>query len=219
MKLTPLRYANIPPPMCLHELQLAHEAQDISINSPTGVVAVLTNEEVEIFSQNPRKKGETPVRQGSISLSAIEGDPLQIVVTNDRLFLLVHGRDNIPRIYVSRIAIEDSTDLSWEQCNTDRPISSIFCDLTQDLVCAEAPDGEIYGLASYRFQSLPGKLPEYCPWVEVVQVGTKVSITINFYHLLIARSLYSDSPPEGCCMQAISFWLRTVHHSLRLQHT
>jgi hypothetical protein len=176
--------------MCLHELQLTHEAQDISINSMIGVVGVLTNKDVEIFSHNPRKKkGETPVCQGSISLSDIEGDPLQIIITNDaRLFFLVHGRNNIPRVYVSRIAIEDTIEsLDWQQCGSDRLIiSRIFCDLKQDLVYAEGTDGTIYSFhsSSNRFQVSSVKLPEFCPWIEVVPVGSKVrKSTANFFHL------------------------------------
>ena len=177
LKLTPLRYANMPPPMCLHELQLANEAQDISMNSVLGAVAVLTNEEVEIFSQNPRRTKATPVLQRSISLSDIEGEPLQVTITDDgRVFLLEHDCGNISRLHVTRIVEESTQDLSWEVCDTDQlALSRIFCGLNQDLVFTEAPNGEIYDLtsASNRVLSV-GKLPEFCPWVEVVGVGSKV---------------------------------------------
>ena len=177
LKLTPLRSANIPPPMCLHELQLANEAQDISINSILGALVVLTNENVEIFSQNPRRTKATPVLQHSISLSGIEGVPLQVTVTDDgRVFLLEHGCDNISRLLVTRVAEESTEDLSWDAYDTHHvALSSIFRGLNQDLAFSEAPNGEVYDFSSTpnRFLSV-GKLPELCPWVEVVRIGSRV---------------------------------------------
>lgn len=175
LKLTPLRYANIPPPLSLHELQLAHEAQDVCINSALGTVAVLTMENVEVFSQNTRRKRATHVLQRMISLSSIGGEPLQVATTDDgRVFLLEHGRDNLSHVHVARWTEDSSPDLAWEVCVTNgHPISSIYCGLT-GLVCAEGPNGEIYDLASSNRLLPSAKLPDHCPWVELVRVGSKV---------------------------------------------
>jgi elongator complex protein 1 len=164
--------------MSLHELQLAHEALDVSINSLTGFGAVLTDGAVEIFSQNPHKKKGLPVRRGSISTSTVEGQLLQITAADDgRLFLLAHDRENISRVYISHIVGNEAVeDLSWEVCDTgELAVSSIFCGLNRELVCGEAHNGELYDLSSSPNRSPSiGKLQEFCPWVEVVNVGSKV---------------------------------------------
>lgn len=49
LKLTPLRVANVPPPMALHEVELTDNAVDVAINSDNSRIAVLHEASVSIY--------------------------------------------------------------------------------------------------------------------------------------------------------------------------
>ena len=65
LKLTPLRLANVPPPMALHELSLPHKALDVSVShgslsAHSLRIAVLHAESLSIYDWDPTAKHPTP---------------------------------------------------------------------------------------------------------------------------------------------------------------
>src|SRR5207248_1297199 len=55
LKITPLRLANVPPPMALLEIPLRHKAVDVAFNPSASMVAVLHQDCISIFDMNLRQ--------------------------------------------------------------------------------------------------------------------------------------------------------------------
>ncbi|KAF2833535.1 elongator complex protein 1 [Ophiobolus disseminans] len=56
LKLTPLRIANVPPPMALHTLLLEHKAIDVAISESGSRLAVLSDSDLTVYSLDMRKR-------------------------------------------------------------------------------------------------------------------------------------------------------------------
>ncbi|KAF2710609.1 elongator complex protein 1 [Pleomassaria siparia CBS 279.74] len=56
LKLTPLRVANVPPPMSLHQLELEHKALDVALSMSGTRMAVLSDMGISIYSLDVRKR-------------------------------------------------------------------------------------------------------------------------------------------------------------------
>ncbi|OCK81787.1 elongator complex protein 1 [Lepidopterella palustris CBS 459.81] len=56
LKVTPLRVANIPPPMSLHQLYLKHNALDVAISNSSTRIAVLSETDISLYSVEISKK-------------------------------------------------------------------------------------------------------------------------------------------------------------------
>ncbi|KAF2677310.1 elongator complex protein 1 [Lentithecium fluviatile CBS 122367] len=56
LKLTPLRIANVPPPMSFHQIALGHKAVDVAISMSNARVAVLSDTDVAVYALDLKKR-------------------------------------------------------------------------------------------------------------------------------------------------------------------
>jgi elongator complex protein 1 len=172
LKLTPLRYANVPPPMSLHELQLPRDAIDVHINSAIGSIAVLTINSIEVFSYKPKKgKVDEPEFLKSVPISSDYGTPRQVILTTSRnLAILCDGEDSR-----SQVLCYDTNDpdASFHHSRTlaNNLVSNISTTLDDSLLYSQSDTGNIFpnGREASPHDGIPSKLPEYCPWTDAIQ--------------------------------------------------
>lgn len=60
VKLTPFKYANIPPPMALYELEVSSNSVDVAFNNDVSSVAVLHQEGISLFESRTTSAASTP---------------------------------------------------------------------------------------------------------------------------------------------------------------
>jgi elongator complex protein 1 len=56
LKITPLRLANVPPPMSLHTLKLEHKALDVALSGSGTRLAVLSDSDLAVYALDMKKR-------------------------------------------------------------------------------------------------------------------------------------------------------------------
>ncbi|KAE9985914.1 hypothetical protein EG328_006754 [Venturia inaequalis] len=205
LKLTPMRTANVPPPMALHELKLDDNIVDVAVNSAISQVVVLSRTSVNVYSYGASPKQFSPPEFISTHpLPADCGAPSQISLCgNEFVAILTHqGDDNEDRLYV------------WSK-------DSSRCSDFQTL-CIQAQKGLVLqastesGALQLRDEV---KLPTFCPWIEVVTVGDQeiafgLSTSGSLYanHLLLASNCTSFITTDAHLI------FTTTQHLLKFVH-
>ncbi|KAB2574301.1 Cytochrome c oxidase subunit VIIc [Lasiodiplodia theobromae] len=95
LKVTPLRLANVPPPMALHEVLLEGNAVDVAINSSSTLIAVLHESEVCVYRYNiSSKEAQDPILETRCTLEDSAAKPRQVTFRGDsEIFVLLDNED------------------------------------------------------------------------------------------------------------------------------
>ncbi|GAB7355004.1 hypothetical protein MBLNU459_g5613t2 [Dothideomycetes sp. NU459] len=151
LKITPLRIANVPPPMAFSEVQLAENAVDVAVNSSATQIAVLHQRTVSAYRCNfAAKPAEHPVLIRSLPLP---GDGArQIAFSGDDIVTVLCSEKNYP---------VDKTCSLWPGAEDFSPLD----DMPSEGGVFELDDSQQSDLSSGP--QLIAKLPTYCPLVEV----------------------------------------------------
>jgi elongator complex protein 1 len=186
LKLTPLRNANVPPPMALHELKLQQDAIDVAISQSSTQLAVLDRGKVVIYSysitsksvQQPECHSEHPLPQDC-------DVPVQVAWRGENeVFVLTHDAElNQDAVYVLNCETLNwvLVDVSLDHVSSivsSQSYSEVYIQSSLGLVTA-APSG-----TEENLEQPSTKLPVLCPWVETVVVGDEVSLSFLRINLL-----------------------------------
>ncbi|KAF3924227.1 hypothetical protein ABW21_db0203079 [Orbilia brochopaga] len=108
LKMTPLRFASVPPPMALHDLMLDGNTIDVAFNPLGGSLIALTTERIDIINWDIPKLGQkAPVqlRKGVIELEDMSEYRQVSFLGSDKIALLHNS---------SAIDIYQRSESSWE---------------------------------------------------------------------------------------------------------
>ncbi|KAL5120473.1 putative elongator complex protein 1 [Pleosporales sp. CAS-2024a] len=187
LKLTPLRIANVPPPMAFHTLALEHNAIDVAISESGSKLAVLSNTHVAIYALDLNKR---PIPKPALlwKSDAVKAHcPRHVVFVGDEtLFCLTDAWG------------EDESSL-WKSKGTDLlplgPIieadatSLLLSDVDYKTLFVQFQNGAMHAINSGEEagdmppqSSLVQKLPSFAPEVKVATVDGQS-------HQLISSSL------------------------------
>lgn len=182
LKLTPLRLANVPPPMALHELKLEDNILDVCMNRTSTGIAVLCEDSINLYEYNVSSKPiQAPRHLQTYTLPVTDGlfcRQVSCGVGEDVLVLL--SRSNDPEDVLCHCTA-GSTRLFT--VNSVQRISNIFLSSDHSMACLETDDARILHLDmnpseldTRELQSTElTRLPTYAPWVEVTQKAGSVS--------------------------------------------
>lgn len=186
LKLTPLRNANIPPPMALHELNLQQDAIDVAISRSSTQLAILDRSHIKVYKysitpksvKQPELCSEHPLLENCLG-------PVQIAWRGENeVFLLASDAgSNRDALYLLDIEAEN-----WVLVDSGLDhIATIFSSQDYDEVYVQSslglviPAGSASG-ANSKHNSV--KLPVLSPWAEAVTIGEEVSpplYSTNFF--------------------------------------
>jgi hypothetical protein len=180
LKLTPFRYANIPPPMSRNDLLLQGDLIDVAINSSAGVVVTLQKEVVNIFKYKPRKKfSAEPQHVGSISLPSDCSAWYQIELSeNGRIAVLGYIPDQGEKVYACTLGENSRTFVPVTHELDDSNPSALVTTVDGSEVYIQTYKGQSQALSSVlRQTSTSGSLSnhEFCPWMSISVVDDSVS--------------------------------------------
>ncbi|KAI9828566.1 MAG: hypothetical protein M1819_006558 [Sarea resinae] len=182
LKLTPIRLANVPPPMSLHDITLKSNAVDVAFSRSGSQVAVLEGGSVTLSNWNLGKRPvSAPSLQRSFPIIVPDGShPRQICFLGDsRIFILASsGAKSTAQVLCL------DTDEQFLPCDwiLQTGVSRLFTSSDHQSICVHSDDrsvSEIKGLdmtsthqegSSLSLQQFT-KLPLQAPWVEVVHYG------------------------------------------------
>jgi elongator complex protein 1 len=178
LKLTPLRHANIPPPMALHELTLRGEAIDVSINAAASLIAVLNERAVDVYNYNTKKrKISDPKLSRTFSLPDAWGTPYQVTLSGDmQIAVLTQSSESGVQLYRVDLNGSESSEALIEISPKSADAASLLLANDTDRIFFASPAGQIEHLDSEISHAGPLRLPVFCPWTEVLENEGSVSL-------------------------------------------
>ncbi|KIW05416.1 uncharacterized protein PV09_03927 [Verruconis gallopava] len=220
VKITPLRMANVPPPMALHELKLEDNVIDVAINSQESKIHVLTARGMSTWNYVITAKGfNEPELQCSSDWETDNGVAIQVAVLNGRPVILAYG------------AMHDHTTLwklpqnngAWELLDVgSRNISLVGNSIDYQVLFAATTNGVVLGMDSDMPNPTPRTitaLPKPCPWIEVVMVGDEeIVFGLTYSGNLYAKHQLLASNCTSYLVTPAHLIFTTTHHLLQFVH-
>jgi elongator complex protein 1 len=212
LKITPLRVANVPPPMAFAELDLGANAIDVAVNESATKIAVLHQQGVSLYEldysvrpfQHPKLLREAPLAEQIPRQVAFSGEDGISVLCSEPNTLA----DSIVEIKISDDSAFDSGELS-------SGAGSLFSAVDFSSTCFEDGNGGVYELGTSASSSILAKFPVHCPWTEVwrddettIVFGLSAGGTLFGYR----KSLDDDKAYECLQIRNCTSFLTTPAH-------
>ena len=213
LKVTPMRRANVPPPMAFDEVELLHNAVDVAFSATGKVMAVLHAAHISIWACDYSAK---PVQHASLQkvidipqVASYAPITRQIVVSPDSDILTICAMPNQEGTLLARGHV-DGGEVSAAPL-TDA-VTSIFASFDHKRTLCETNTGAVCQLdttdCAESLLESEIKLPVTCPKVEVWH-GTEQNVTVGLTAsgILHVLSDYNPLRIPGCT----SFLLAPFH--------
>ena len=164
LKITPLRVANVPPPMAFAELELGANAIDVAVNQSATMIAVLHQQGVFLYElnysvrpfQHPKLLREVPMA---------EQIPRQIAFSGEDNISVLCSQPNSQTDCI--VELKASDDAAFDSNELTLGAGSLFSAMDLSNACFEDSHGGVYEVTAAASTSLLAKLPVHCPWTEV----------------------------------------------------
>jgi elongator complex protein 1 len=181
LKLTPLRLANVPPPMSLHKLSLEHKAIDVAVSMSGTRLAVLSDIDLAVYALGMSKK---PVQMPSLlwRSDAFKGHTPRHVafVGDEQIFILTDDWDEEE----SSVWVSNDKELVCRGPILESGrVSSIVSSADYQKLYMQFQDGAIYEAGPINAESespllktLVQKLPSFAPEVRIASWDEQVSM-------------------------------------------
>ena len=225
LKLTPLRTANIPPPMSLYELTLEHNAVDIAFNTSCSKMAVLHSESISVFTMNPKhgfRKPPTLIFSKSITFDHERGAVQQVVFTGDSSLIYLQSSAN-----GSVLHYMSGSDSGWDPCRKmciePRQITHIFSSMVDNQVCLQTSAGSIIKIKDVEQSSNEtmniARLPPRTFWVVVADIDeAPVAFGLSANGALYANARVLSKNCTSFIVTSAHLILTTTNHLLKFIH-
>ncbi|KAH0358198.1 IkappaB kinase complex, IKAP component, partial [Aureobasidium melanogenum] len=164
LKITPLRVANVPPPMAFAELELGANAIDVAVNQSATKIAVLHQHAVSFYGldYSVRPFQQPKLLRGASMAGQI---PRQVAFSGEDAISVLCSEPNTQADNIIELKVSD--DEAFESGELSSGASSLFSAVDFSSTCFEDARGGVYELGTAASSSLLAKLPVHCPWTEV----------------------------------------------------
>ncbi|KAH7061357.1 IKI3 family protein [Macrophomina phaseolina] len=169
LKVTPLRLANVPPPMALHEVQLESNAVDVAVNSSSTLIAVLNDSEVCVYRYEvSNKSAHDPVFDTRHAFGDPSAKPRQIAFRGDsEICVLLDSEDTGEGLVYHKVLGQSEFTIF----PLDHPrIHTIFASVDYSKLCIHDDAGAVSTISAdvNDVQSALCRFPVKPSWAEVV---------------------------------------------------
>lgn len=195
LKLTPLRLANVPPPMALMEVELSANAVDACINRSSNCIAVLHKDAISICrsgSEKPNTEFEVVRRVQLPQDPERPVEPRQISFQGDDNIAVLYSSSNTAADGIWWLStIEEAATPQFQEMSSS--LHSIFARSDHERTCYQDYTGAVFELDVAESQDVEGKflslakLPVTCNKVEVWHDENQVRKGYMTVHLLLAN--------------------------------
>lgn len=226
LKVTPLRVANVPPPMAFAEIELGANSIDVAVNQSATRIAVLHQQGVFLYELN---YGVKPVQHPKLmrETSLAEQIPRQIAFFGEDEISILCSQPNTNTDCIVQIKASDETAFDSQELNSS--VASLFSAMDFAGACFEDAQGGVYQLAATGTPSLIAKLPVHCIQTEVWKDGeTTIVFGLSSGGVLYGFRKASEGEKASECLQIRSctsflatpahLILTTTQHLLKFVH-
>lgn len=225
IKITPLRTANVPPPMSLHGLEIQSNAIDVTFNVDASLLAVLHQDGLSIFEwKNVADPSSPPELTGRVTFKKSESrdsmyQQIAIAGKSEVLVLLRIDSD-------SEIQRYDFNDISgrMEELTSSKSHLSTACTLSSFCKDGSAHPfsqdrrGHLHSLDS-AYKSLSHcDFPLYVPWVEVSSGEDEIAFGMSSNGHLYADSRLLVKNCTSFLVTPAHLIFTTTTHLLKFVH-
>ncbi|EGY15753.1 hypothetical protein VD0002_g477 [Verticillium dahliae] len=180
VKVTPIRTANVPPPMSLFDLEVPSSIVEVAFNMDNSRMVVLHRQGLELFQWET--KGERALRPkllGSATFESLLGDPrarvpLQTCFSaSDELCVLVFEQELKIEVFDFSPSTSTISLANVHELSDFDPVSSIssHCGLSDAEAYAQDRSGKLFSLSGGAgLTSLGRQLPSQLAWHQLVNI-------------------------------------------------
>ncbi|KAF2235143.1 IKI3-domain-containing protein [Viridothelium virens] len=216
LKVTPLKRANVPPPMSLHEVSLDRNATDVAVSRSGAYIVTLDQRQVTVLKHDYETDGYSIASRHDITVdSAGRTLPRQVVFGRDsEIVFLVYSEDSHKDV-IYKAALDQGKVTSTTLIELPFSISCLISALDHGSIFLESTSGSIYELEYNQHDSdgtngINGTTinepamsakellknppwPKSCPKIEIWQSDEKRII----FGLTATGTLYATEPWSG----------------------
>ncbi|WQF81669.1 Putative elongator complex protein [Colletotrichum destructivum] len=224
VKLTPLRTANVPPPMALFELDFAASIVDVAFDPSNSLMAVLHRKGLDVYEW--QTKGDRSTKPKELVKIAFDPDaktrvPLQAAFSGPAECQVLASEEGLK---LETYTVEASSLIASgvTQLRATETFSSIFSHEGDSGVeaCAQDRSGKLYRLAGKQAPELLGtQLSTQLPWCEVRSInGRSVGIGLTRNGHLYANSRQLAKNCTSFVVTPAHIIFTTNNHFLKFVH-
>jgi len=208
LKLTPLRLANVPPPMALIDLQVGKNVVDVAINKSATRIAVLYSDAIAVYSASFDSAAANPPQLvDMVNIPCVSESALtvatQIAYEGDNHLALLTSVSNSSNDRIT-IFSQDLAD-TLHDIDLAASCSALFPSFDYGSLSCQLPQGKIMKISSNSGScSSILDLPAACPWIDVWS-DEELSIVFG---LSTNGTLYGISSSDNG---------QTIHERLRIR--
>ncbi|OJD33532.1 elongator complex protein 1 [Diplodia corticola] len=169
LRVTPLRLANVPPPMALHEVLLESNAIDVAINSASTLIAALHENEVCVYKYSiSSKEAQDPVLETRYTIEDPTARPRQVAFRGDSEIFVLLDNDDIGEsvVFYKTLDQEGFTMIPMDSPRLHTVVASV--DYSKLLTMDEGGSVSCIDSEVLDGPSPVSKFPTRPAWVEVV---------------------------------------------------
>lgn len=222
--ITPLRTANVPPPMALHDLEIPSNAIDVAFNADTSLLAVLHQQGISIFEwRSTAASAPPPELTGRVTFQKSDfcKATYQQITFADTNQVLVLQRDETGQKIV-RYGFNDSgrmEEIPSKEC-ASLVVSTLSSYFRDGLAYAFAQDtkGGIHSLAVGDHSLAHCSLPSYLPWVEIATNEDEIAFGLSSNGHLYANSRLLVKNCTSFLLTPAHLIFTTTTHLLKFVH-
>ncbi|RPB28549.1 IkappaB kinase complex, IKAP component [Terfezia boudieri ATCC MYA-4762] len=190
LKLTPLRWANVPPPIALYDIQLETTPIDVAVSYTDGLIAVLRSTGLDLvkwYPGKPRDAKKPKLIANATRFQALDSVRQIAFLSSNRLTVLV---DAIACCMLLHYDIDFSSSTITKAGEEILPLGT-----TRIVPDALDATGEFYYVENHRIVTSANdpntklEFPTTCPWVEMARIDGQV----NYFGLSENGKLYANS--------------------------
>lgn len=229
IKITPLRTANVPPPMSMFEVEAARTAIDVAFSGDNSSMAVLHHGGVDLYSwqtKNGRSILPRLVAKYSFDDAGNVERPLQISFAPSGHLFVLYFRTGlkackiVPVDGAESVTIKDSVtfieEVSFVQANSTAATSE-----HQNGLCVQTQAGRLLCLRGHGepAEALPAGFPSHLPWVEVSEIqGETIAFGMSRSGHLYANSRLLVKNCTSFLVTGDHLVFTTSNHLLKFAH-
>ncbi|BFZ59890.1 Putative elongator complex protein 1 [Saitoella coloradoensis] len=222
LKLTPLRVANVPPPMAFREVELQSTPTHVSFGYSSTDIAVLRNASVDIIEW-PLTINQYSLPQiiGSVDLASHYADtqPRQIVLLGERAIAVISDQANQSVIKIFQITPSFEAEQTWETI-TDQQVLLAGSSEDGTTLYYELQDNTVHKIGNAvteeRSSECLVKLPGRCARFEVVKTADHaVVFALSENGKLFANDRLLSSSCTSFVATPTHLVFSTVQHTLK----
>jgi elongator complex protein 1 len=224
LKVTPLRTANVPPPMAYDEIDLPANAIDVAVSKSGKTIAVLHAKTISFWTCDYSTKPVQRLKHSNTFEIRTQGDPNSAIHRQIELDGETDG-------YIIATSVDISGSLIYQFNENSKPtsgekstqISTLFASVNHDGLLVQNDQGLIHSIRTLSSSEKDiGKLPPACTTVDVWSDGDRnIVLGLSSNGVLHISSTAQNLKIPGCtsfCVTATHLIYTTSQHLLKFVH-